>query len=216
MANRSFAKPTLATALLAASATLALAATGALAAGEDTSSAAATDSTTATETTSTAAHARHAESARLGAPPRADVKPFENAKLSLTQALASAQSENRGKPLAARFEMWHGKPAYLIRTYSANKIWETRVDANSGDAIGEPTTVAESELGPQVKKEIKALDSAQTSLTDAVNKAEQQEGGKVIMARVKPVSGGASYDIDLVKNGRLHTAMVDAQSGKLR
>ncbi|MGH8219480.1 MAG: PepSY domain-containing protein [Steroidobacteraceae bacterium] len=191
----------MATALLAAGATLTLAATGALAAGESPPS---------------AAVPHHEESARLGTPPRADVKPFESAKLSLTQAISRAQSENRGKPLAARFEVWHGRPVYVIRTYSANQVWETRVDANSGETIGQPATVAKHALGRQTQKEIEALDNARASLTDAVNKAEQQQGGKVIMARVKPVSGGASYDIDLVKNGRLHTAMVDAQSGQLR
>lgn len=201
MSIRSFAKPTLATALLAASATFTMAATGAIAA-DDASSATAT--------------ARHEQSARLGAPPQADVKPFEDAKLSLSQALASAQRESRGKPLAARFEVWHGKPVYLIRTYSANQIWETRIDANTGDAIGQPTTVAKGELGRHMQREIDALNNAQTSLTDAVNKAEQQDGGKVIMARVKPVSGGVTYDVDVVKNGHLHTAMIDAQSGKLR
>lgn len=211
MAIRSLAKPTLATALIAASATFTFAAAGALAAGADTSR-----STTATDTTSAPSSSHHEATARLGTPPRADVKPFESAKLSLSQALTSAQNENRGKPIAARFEMWHGKPVYVIRTYAANKIWETRVDADTGDAIGQPTNVAEGKLGSRMQKEMSALDNAQTSLTDAVNKAEQQEGGKVIMARVKPVSGGAAYDIDLVKNGHLHTAMVDANSGKLR
>jgi len=213
MTMRSISKPTLATALLAATATVTLAATGAFAAGDESANSTQSTDTTTTTTTSTS---RHDESARLGTPPRADVKPFEDAKLSLSQALASAERENRGKPLAARFEMWHGKPAYLVRTYSANQVWETRIDANSGDALGQPRAIAKSELGSHGQKEIDALDNAQTSLTDAVNKAEQQQGGKVIMARVQPVSGGVSYDIDLVKDGHMHTAMIDAQSGKLR
>lgn len=214
MTIRSFVKPTLATAVLAATATFSLAATGAFAAGDEpTSSTQATDTTTTTTTTTTR---HHEDSTRLGAPPRADVKPFEDAKLSLSQAIASAQRESRGKPLAARFEMWHGKPVYLIRTYAANQIWETRVDANTGDAIGQPTTLSKSQLDPRMQKEVAALDNAQTSLTDAVNKAEQQEGGKVIMARLKPVTGGVSYDVRLVKDGHLHTAMIDAQSGQLR
>lgn len=213
MTIRSFAKPTLATAVLAATATFTFATSGAIAAGDEPASTTqATDTTTTTTTTTS----RHEQSARLGRPPHADVKPFEDAKLSLSQAIASAQRENRGKPLAARFEMWRGKPAYLIRTYSANQIWETRVDANTGDAIGTPNSIARGELGSQTQKEMDALNNAQTSLTDAVNKAEQEKGGKVIMARVKPVSGGVGYDIDLVKDGRLHTAMIDAQSGQLR
>lgn len=210
MVMRSLAKPTLATALLAAAATVSLAAGAALAADEDTSGSQAADNST------NAATAVHEQSARIGAPPRADVKPFENAKLSLTQAITDAQREARGKPLAARFEVWQDRPVYLIRTYSANQVWETRIDANTGEPVGQPMTVPQSQLGSQLKKEIAALDNAETSLTDAVNKAEQQEGGKVIMARVRSGAAGASYDLDLVKDGHLHSAMVDAQSGQLR
>jgi uncharacterized membrane protein YkoI len=156
-------------------------------------------------------------SARIGSPPQADVKPFEGAKLSLTQAIAEAQKEMRGKTLEARFEVWHGKPAYLIRTYSAHQVWEGRIDANSGQLLGQPQTISASQLGPRVKSDVAALANAQTSLPDAVDKAEQHEGGKAIMASVETDhKGNASYDLDLVKDGHLHTAMIDADSGELR
>ncbi|HEV7137619.1 MAG TPA: PepSY domain-containing protein [Steroidobacteraceae bacterium] len=157
------------------------------------------------------------QSEEVGTPPRTDVKPFESAKLSLTQAIAESQKEMRGKTLDARFEVWQGKPAYLIRTSSANQIWQTRIDANSGQPLGQPTTVAQSELGPQIQRDISALNNAQTSLDQAIGDAEQQKGGKAIMASVKAgSSGSATYDIDLVKNGRLRTAMVDTSTGQMR
>ncbi len=168
-----------------------------------------TSSDSADHSTSTSAH--------MGAPPRADVKPFEQAKLSLTQAIAEAQKEMRGQTLEAQFEVWHGKPAYLIRTYSAHQIWEGRIDANTGEPLGQPQTVSENQISPRVKSDVDAFQNAQTSLTQAVNKAEQQEGGKAIMASVMTdPKGNASYDLDLVKHGRLHVAMVDAKSGELR
>lgn len=156
-------------------------------------------------------------SPRLGTPPRADVEPFETAKLSLTQAIAESQKEMRGKTLDARFEVWQGRPAYLIRTYSANQVWESRIDANTGQPIGQPTTVSRNELGPQVQRTVTALNDAQTTLEQAIGDAEQQQGGRAIMARAKSVrSGSATYDVDLLKNGRLHTAMVDAATGQMR
>lgn len=161
--------------------------------------------------------AQASQSERVGTPPRSDVQPFESAKLSLTQAIAESQKEMRGKTLDARFEVWQGRPAYLIRTYSANQIWESRIDANTGQALGQPTTVSQSELGPQAQRNITALNNAQTSLNQAIGDAEQQQGGKAIMARVKSSRGGsATYDVGLVKDGRLHTAMVDASTGQMK
>ncbi|MGH8301520.1 MAG: PepSY domain-containing protein [Steroidobacteraceae bacterium] len=157
------------------------------------------------------------QSEEVGTPRRPDVKPFESAKLSLTQAIAESQKEMRGKTLDARFEVWQGKPAYLIRTYSANQIWQTRIDADSGQPLGQPTTVSKSELGPQIQRDITALDNAQTPLDQAIGNAEQQKGGKAIMASVKASrSGTATYDIDLVKNGRLRSAMIDTSTGQMR
>lgn len=161
--------------------------------------------------------AQASQSEEVGTPPRPDVKPFESAKLSLTQAIAESQKEMRGKTLDARFEVWQGKPAYLIRTYAANQVWQTRIDADSGQPLGQPTTVSQSELGPQFQRDVTALNNAQTSLDQAIGNAEQQQGGKAIMASVRASrSGTATYDIDLVKNGRLRTAMVDTSTGQMR
>lgn len=147
----------------------------------------------------------------------APLAPFDSAKLSLTQAIAEAQKEMRGKTLDARFEVWQGKPAYLIRTYAANQVWESRIDANTGQPIGQPSAVARSELGPAIHRDVAALDNAQTSLEQAIGNAEQQQGGRAIMASVRAAAGGrATYAVDLVKDGRLHTAMIDTATGQLK
>jgi uncharacterized membrane protein YkoI len=154
---------------------------------------------------------------RLGTPPQADVKPFESAKLSLTQAIAESQKEMRGKTLDARFEVWQGRPAYIIRTYSANQIWQSRIDANTGQPIGQPTTVSQTELGPQVQRDVTAVNNAQTGLDEAISNAEQKEGGKAIMASVRSTRrGAATYDVSLVRDGRVHTAMIDTSTGQMR
>ena len=76
----------------------------------------------------------------MGTPPRADVKPFEQAKVSLIQAVTDAQKRLGGHPLDARFEVWHGQPTYLIRTYTpSNEVSQERVNADTGDAIGQAT-----------------------------------------------------------------------------
>ena len=38
-------------------------------------------------------------------------------------AIDAAKQQTGGKTLEARFEMWHGKPAYFIRSYANNEVW---------------------------------------------------------------------------------------------
>lgn len=172
---------------------------------------------TTPSSTSTAATAHEQAWQKASAPPKADIHPFEQAKLSLTEAINTAKREHEGKTLEARFEMWHGKPAYFIRTLSKDQVWEGRIDANTGQLIGKPRTISASQLHTALKRDASAAKSAQTSLVDAIDKAEQQHGAKAISARIAPNShGGTAYDLDMVKNGQLHTAMVNASNGQLR
>lgn len=201
---------TLATALLLAAAPLAFATPSQTTNGANANTAT-TESQSSTRTTT-----EHSAWSNVATPPKADVGPFEHAKLSLTDAIRTAQQQAQGKTLEARFEMWQGKPAYFVRTCANGQVWEGRIDANSGQLIGQPRTMAASKLGSGLEHDMTALRGAHTSLTQAVSTAEQQQGGKVIMASVKAgANGKASYSLDLIKNGQLHTAMVNAQSGQL-
>lgn len=162
-------------------------------------------------------HSAAQRATEVTAPPRADVKPFEHAKLSLVQAVSDAQKELRGNILGARFEVWNGKPTYLIRTYTANEIWQERVDANTGQPLGQPTSVPQSQLGKKLQNNVAALQNVKTNFIDAVNNAEQKQGGKAMMAAVEAQQDGTvSYKLELLKHGRLQVAMVNAQEGQLR
>ena len=155
--------------------------------------------------------------ADVTSPPQADVRPFEHAKLSLVQAVTDAQKEMRGNILAARFELWNGQPSYLIRTYTSNEIWQERVDANTGQPIGQPSSIPQSQLSTRLQQNVTALQNVKTNFVDAVANAEQKQGGKAIMAAVEARPDGAvSYKLDLVKHNHLQVAMVDAENGQLR
>lgn len=158
----------------------------------------------------------HNSPAQVGTPPKADITHFQSVKLSLTDAIHSAQQQHKGKAVAARFEMWNGQPSYFVRTAAHDKIWEGRINADSGQMIGQAKTYTDQELTRDLRQQADAVRNIHTSLTQAVKDAEQQQGGKAILARVRWDSNGkASYDVDVVKNGQLHTAMVDAKTGKV-
>lgn len=159
----------------------------------------------------------HNPRAQIGAPPAQEISKFQNAKLSLTDAINKAQQQQQGKTVAARFEMWNGQPSYFVRTCANNQIWEGRLNANTGELIGQPRTFAVNQAPQKLQQHAKTVRSAQNSLTQAVQNAEQQQGGKAMMAKVREGSNGqASYDVDLLKNGQLRTAMVDTSTGKIR
>jgi uncharacterized membrane protein YkoI len=129
------------------------------------------------------------------------------------QAIADSQREMRGRTLEARLEVWRRQPAYLVRTHNSNQVWQSRIDANSGQPLSMPRAIPKGELSTRLQRDATALDRAQTSVTDAISKAEQQQGGKAIMVSVKvQANGSAAYDVDLVNHGHLHTAVVNAQS----
>jgi uncharacterized membrane protein YkoI len=154
--------------------------------------------------------------AEVGAPPQADIALFQGANLSLTDAIHAAQQQHKGRTIESRFEEWRGQPAYFVRTYANNQVWEGRINANSGQLIGQPRTFAADQLTWDLSREAKAAKATQTSLIEAVTNAEQQQGGKAIMAKLQPGSNGkASYDVDVVKNGQFQTAMVDASTGNV-
>lgn len=82
--------------------------------------------------------------------------------------------------------------------------------------------ITQIEPGAPPKTDIRPFQSARLSLTDAIRaarqqqKAEQQQGGRAIMAKVQIDSNGKpNFDVDVVKNGQLQIAQVDASSGKV-
>jgi uncharacterized membrane protein YkoI len=165
--------------------------------------------------TSSNASSTHITQIELGAPPKTDIRPFQSAKLSLTDAIHTAQQQQKGKALEVKFEMWNGQPAYFIRTSEDHRIWEGRINANSGQLIGQRRTYDSGQITRSLEQKAKAVERTQTSLTQAVQNAEQQQGGKAIMAKVQVDSNGkANYDVDVVTKGQFHIALIDASNGK--
>jgi uncharacterized membrane protein YkoI len=158
----------------------------------------------------------HITQVELGAPPKTDIRPFRGAKLSLTDAIHAAQQQHKGDALEVKFEMWDGQPAYFIRASQNHEIWEARINANSGQLIGQPRTFTSHQITHALEQRANAVSRTHTSLAQAVQNAEQQRGGKAIMAKVQiDSSGQADFDVDVVKNGQLQVAQVDASTGKV-
>lgn len=146
---------------------------------------------------------------------RLEVQAFGRAKASLADAVSAAEKHSRGQALDVSFEENHGQPSYQVKTYQAGQIWEGRVDASSGQVVGQGKTMDEAKLDNEDMAEISALKRAKTTLSDAVKAAERKTGGKAIDAGLEAAGGKVAYEIETVRNGALRRVRVDPQSGKV-
>jgi uncharacterized membrane protein YkoI len=64
-------------------------------------------------------------------------------------------------------------------------------------------------------KEIKHFNQAKITLTEAIKAAEQKTGGKAMEAEVDDDSNTVQFEIEVLKDGKIHEVMVDGISGKV-
>ena len=149
--------------------------------------------------------------------PKADIDAAKNAKVSLTDAINTAQQGNHGDVVSARFELRQGKPEYLVRTYDSRsrQEWLGHIDASTGQVLGQGRTIARSQLPKEDQQELTASTrSSGTTLAQAVQTAEQQRGGKALAAGLSARNGHVSYRTELLKgNGSTQTAMINPSTG---
>lgn len=141
-----------------------------------------------------------------------------NAKVSLIEAISSAEQQNHGNVVSARFELRQGKPEYLIRTFDSRsrQEWLGHIDAVTGQVMGQGRTIPLSQLPKQDQQELTASQNSSTTLGQAVRTAEQQRGGKALSAGLSSRHGQVSYRTELLNsNGRTQIAIINPQSGRV-
>ena len=150
--------------------------------------------------------------------PKADLRAAKRAKVSLTDAINGAPAQSHGDVVSARFELRHGKPAYLIKTFDSKtrQEWLGHIDAESGKLIGEGRTMPLNRLPKEDQEELTAAAASGTTLAQAVETAEQERGGKALAAGLSARNGKVDYRTELLQsNGKTQMAMINPKSGEL-
>ena len=62
-------------------------------------------------------------------------------------------------------------------------------------------------------KELKLFSQAKISLTKAIKAAEQKTGGKAMEAEVDDESNTVQFEIEILKDGKIHKVIVDGKTG---
>lgn len=143
----------------------------------------------------------------MGAPRRTpEFQAHQAAKLSLAEAIGSAEKQGGGRAVGAEFEAG-GNPRYEVTVLGAGgKTVAYMLDANSGRVIGTKTGTLES-----FTARLKASDvqGAPTSLRQAVALAEARVGGKAIEAEIAREADKVRYQITIAKGGKGEEVTVD-------
>jgi len=64
-------------------------------------------------------------------------------------------------------------------------------------------------------KELKLFSQAKISLTEAIKAVEQKVGGKAMEAEVDEESNAVQFEIEVLKDGKIHEVKVDGKTGKV-
>ncbi|GJE67359.1 hypothetical protein LNAOJCKE_4590 [Methylorubrum aminovorans] len=130
---------------------------------------------------------------------------LQTAKVSLAQALDTAESKGPGRAIEADFGKEGGKPFYEVKLLGSDgKLTDHHIDATTGQVTKSDTHPIESYF---VRLKPSDVQNAPTTLKQAVATAEQKAGGKAAEAEVEREASSVQYKI---------TVMTGSQSQEIR
>src|SRR5215204_2528414 len=137
-----------------------------------------------------------------------DVQAIQNLKVSLSQAIDTAEKQGQGKAIDAEFKRDGTAGHYEVKVLSdnGNKLVLHRVDGNSGQVTGSDNQPLEKYF-----TRLKPADvaNAHTSLKQALATAEKQANGKAIDAEVEREGSGVQYKITVANGDRTQDVRID-------
>ncbi len=64
-------------------------------------------------------------------------------------------------------------------------------------------------------KELQLFSQAKISLSEAIKAAEQKTGGKAMEADINDESSTVQFEIEVIKDGKVHNVLVDGKTGNV-
>ena len=137
-----------------------------------------------------------------------EVQAIQSMKVSLSQAIDTAEKEGHGKAIDAEFERSGNAGYYAVKVLSndGNKLVQFKIDGNSGQVTGTDNEAIEkffTRLKPA------DLQNARTSLKQALATAERQAGGKAVDAEVEREGAGVQYKVTVANGDRTQDVRID-------
>jgi uncharacterized membrane protein YkoI len=144
----------------------------------------------------------------------AELQALSRAKLSLTQAIETAERHGDGKAIEAEFEARNDQASrYEVKVLGRDKLVSYTLDADTGKVLGTSNEAIEKLF---TRLEPDDVRGARTTLAQAIGIAEQHTDGKVIDAEVDREGDSLRYDVTVARSdGGERELEIDGASGKI-
>ncbi len=146
-------------------------------------------------------------------PGQAAMQALSGAKVSLQQAVATAQQKTGGRAFEATIEQDNGVPAYWIATVAnGGGVTHLRVDPMSGAVRVSP---GQAIAGLEHQQDATLAAGAKLDLAAAIKAVAGLAQGTVADASLNNENGQAVYQVAIANGGGIQQFKVDAATGKV-
>ena len=144
----------------------------------------------------------------------AEFQALSRAKLSLTQAIETAERHGEGKAIDAEFQNGRAQsPRYEVKVLGRDKLAAYTLDADSGKVLQTSNEAIEKLFTRLQPDDVRG---ARTTLAQAIGVAEQSANGKASDAEVDREGDSLRYEVTILKSdGSERELEVDGVSGKI-
>lgn len=140
---------------------------------------------------------------------------FAKATVSLSQATQLVEKQDQSKTIGAEFDIEKGRPLWEIKTLGSAGVKEYKVDASSGAIIKVEDEHIRGKLTNFVTgMNLKDLETAKMTLSQAISMAEKNGNGKAVKVQVEHERGGIQYDISVRTTDATKKVKIDAATGR--
>lgn len=149
-------------------------------------------------------------SAAHAAKPR-EVEALNKATVSLVQATQIAEKQAAGKTIGAEFDIEKDRPLWEVKVLGNAGVKEYKIDAASGAVIKiEDEHIRGKLTNFMTGMNMKDLESAKTSLPQAVATAEKKFNGTAVKVQVEHERGSIQYDVFVRTGDKSEKIKIDA------
>lgn len=151
----------------------------------------------------------------------ATVQALGSAKISLADAIRTAEAAGQGMVVGGEFTMKDGKPVFDVTTQKGGTEMDHLIDPATGAILGSTPAVEKAEGDEEGQKagdegtELTALQGAKVTLLQAITTAEAQ-GGKALSAEYGQENGALAVSLAVADaSGKTTELRIDAVTGKV-
>ncbi len=155
--------------------------------------------------------------------PQAPDSGVTRSSTTLAQAVRSAEQRTNGRAGKVELEREDGVYVYEVKTFSPEGTADVFVDLATGNVDRVQTRGFLAGVGDAIDSEdrredealLKALEASSVTLSQAIDAAEADTGGKAVKAKLKDRYGSVFFEVALMVDGSKQRVEVDTATAKV-